>query len=279
AVRGPGDPPVGHLLGHLALPVARRPEDLRRPVGGGVVRAVDALDALRPGRELVELGPLVVGHPAGDAHVDVLGDGHRALAAAGASLAALAAAHQAAEPLLEPSDGLVLELAGAQLEQRAGRVGAAGELADQPGGVLGQFGRGVADLLAEPVDGVLGAGLQVVLEGLGESAAARALGRGVSHRHLPPGGGYRARRRAQGSARWPSARSSWPYGWPNRSPRRPTTGCSWRRACAVPDASPRAPPPAPPRAPARPRPPAPRSLPPPRAPPAPRAPRCPRVRV
>src|SRR6185369_8512390 len=67
----PGDPLVGLLLTDLGGPALLDPGDVGRPGDVGVVQLFDLVDALHEERELLELGPLVVGDP--DRDLDIHG--------------------------------------------------------------------------------------------------------------------------------------------------------------------------------------------------------------
>src|SRR4051795_8670142 len=72
--RGPRDPLVGVLLGDLRVELLLTATDLRAPMKAGVIELTDLLDALHEARELLELGPLVVGGAHGHGHFDALLD-------------------------------------------------------------------------------------------------------------------------------------------------------------------------------------------------------------
>src|SRR5207237_2525860 len=66
----PGDPLVGGLLGDLRVPLLALAADLGDPVQVGVIELGDRLDGIHELREVLELGPLVVGDLDGDIDLD-----------------------------------------------------------------------------------------------------------------------------------------------------------------------------------------------------------------
>src|SRR5579871_914389 len=92
ALGPPDDRLVRDLLEDRGFPGAVRPEDLRLPAGLVflVLVRLDVLDLLGELREVAVLGPLVVGDPDRDAHIDGLDDVGQLELAAPAALAALA---------------------------------------------------------------------------------------------------------------------------------------------------------------------------------------------
>src|SRR6266550_5316541 len=59
----PRDDLVGHLLIDLGVPLLDLARDLRPPVQALVVELLDRFDTFHESRELLELGPLVIGEP------------------------------------------------------------------------------------------------------------------------------------------------------------------------------------------------------------------------
>jgi hypothetical protein len=75
--RRPRDALIGRLLGNPCVPFLGLAADLGDPVEPLVVELVHPLDGGHELRELLELGPLVVGRPNGNLDVDRFGDvGH-----------------------------------------------------------------------------------------------------------------------------------------------------------------------------------------------------------
>src|SRR5688572_14255266 len=66
----PRDPSVRYLLGDLGFPALLPAADLRAPHEASVIELADFQHAFHEARELLELGPLVVGGAHGNVHVD-----------------------------------------------------------------------------------------------------------------------------------------------------------------------------------------------------------------
>src|SRR5690606_6350114 len=112
----PDDALVRDLLDDRRLPGPVREEDLRLPLDLGVLLSVDVLDLLHEVRELVELGPLVVGDRDRHADVDGLDDVRRLR-----RLAAARGAAAATGDLVLEVAGLVLHTGHEALDGAAGR--------------------------------------------------------------------------------------------------------------------------------------------------------------